>query len=125
MASEELVTTCGATSGLQLVSTVLLEKNGIVFVEDPTYFISSSILAKDLGLKVVPVPMVRDGIDIAALEKAVLKEAEDEINQINNDADSSFKEALNEFSDLPEEEFLNEKTGVIRTGMVTYQIFCS
>ena len=77
MASEELVTTCGATSGLQLVSTVLLEKNGIVFVEDPTYFISSSILAKDLGLKVVPVPMARDGIDIAALEKAVLKEKEE------------------------------------------------
>merc|ERR1711884_890034 len=52
--------------------------------------------------------------DIAA-EKAALKEAEDEINQINNDADSPFKEALNEFSDLPEEEFLKEKTGVIRT----------
>ena len=57
--------------------------------------------------------------DIAA-EKAALKEAEDEINQINNDADSPFKEALNEFSDLPGEEFLKEKTGVIRTGMVTY-----
>ena len=62
--------------------------------------------------------------DIAA-EKAALKEAEDEINQVNNDADSPFKEALNEFSDLPEAEFLEEKTGVIREGMVTYQTFCS
>ena len=62
--------------------------------------------------------------DIAA-EKAVLKEAEDEINQVNNDADSPFKEALNEFSELPEEEFLEEKTGVIREGMVAYQTFCS
>jgi len=71
--SEELVTTCGATSGLQLSATVLLNKNGVVFVEDPTYFISSSILAKDLGLKVVPVPMAKDGIDIEELKKAVLK----------------------------------------------------
>ena len=74
MAIEELVTTCGATSGLQLLATVLLDKNGIVFVEDPTYFISSSILAKDLGLKVVPVPMAKDGIDIEELKKAVLME---------------------------------------------------
>jgi len=72
--SEELVTTCGATSGLQLLATVLLDKNGIIFVEDPTYFISSSILAKDLGLKVVPVPMAKDGIDIEELKKSVLKE---------------------------------------------------
>ena len=74
MTSEELVTTCGATSGLQLLATVLLDKNGVVFVEDPTYFISSSILAKDLGLKVVPVPMAKDGIDIEELKQAVLKE---------------------------------------------------
>jgi len=74
VASEELVTTSGATSGLQLLATVLLDKNGIVFVEDPTYFISSSILAKDLGLKVVPVPMAEDGIDMEELKKAVQRE---------------------------------------------------
>ena len=72
----------------------------------------------DDEFNIVEAPNLSDE-DIAA-EKAALKEAEDEINQVNNDADSPFKEALNEFSDLPGEEFLKEKTGVIRTGMVTY-----
>ena len=58
-------------------------------------------------------------------EKARLQEMEDEINQNNNDADSPFKEALNEMSDLPKDEFIKEKTGVIREGMVTNQTFCS
>ena len=53
-------------------------------------------------------------------ERAKLQEEEDEINENNNDPDSPFKEALNEWSDLSDEEFLKEKTGVIRTGMVTY-----
>ena len=46
-------------------------------------------------------------------EKARLQEMEDEINQNNNDANSTFKEALNEWSDLPKEEFLKEKTGMV------------
>ena len=58
-------------------------------------------------------------------ERAKLQEEEDEINENNNDPDSPFKEALNEWSDLSDEEFLKEKTGVIRPGMVTNQTFCS
>merc|ERR1719400_2242001 len=50
-------------------------------------------------------------------EKARLQEKEDETNQNNNDADSPFKEALNEMSDLPQDEFITEKTGVIREEM--------
>ena len=78
---EELLTTCGATSGIQLAATVLLDRKGVVFVEDPTYFISLSILCKDLGLKVVPVPMTEEGIDVSELEKAVLKEREGIVSQ--------------------------------------------
>ena len=77
----------------------------------------------DDEFNIIEAPNLSDE-DIAA-EKATLKEAEDEINQVNNDADSPFKEALNEFSDLPGEEFLKEKTGVIREGMVTYVPICS
>jgi len=50
-------------------------------------------------------------------ERAKLQEEEDEINENNNDPDSPFKEALNEWSDLSDEEFLKEKTGVIRPEM--------
>ena len=46
--------------------------------------------------------------DIEA-EEAMLQEMEDEINKNNNDPDSPFKEALNEWPDLPVEEFLKEK----------------
>ena len=58
-------------------------------------------------------------------ERARLKEMEDEINQNNNDPDSTFEEALNAWSDLPKEEFLKEKTGMIMPGIVTYKTFCS
>merc|ERR1719400_80916 len=47
-----------------------------------------------------------------AEEEARLEEIEDEINKNNNDPDSTFKEALEEWSDLPKEEFLKEKTGL-------------
>merc|ERR1712079_84142 len=57
-----------------------------------------------------------------AAEEARLKEVEDEINKNNNDPDSTFKEALEPWSDLPKEEFLKEKTGMIMPGMVTNQL---
>ena len=53
--------------------------------------------------------------DIEA-EEAMLQEMEDEINKNNNDPDSPLEEALDEWPDLPVEEFLKEKTGVIRPG---------
>jgi histidinol-phosphate/aromatic aminotransferase/cobyric acid decarboxylase-like protein len=46
--TENLVVTAGSTSGLHLVSTILLEPGAVVFVEDPTYFIALEIFAKDL-----------------------------------------------------------------------------
>ena len=55
-----------------------------------------------------------------AEEEARLKEMEDEINKNNNDPDSTFEEALNPWSDLPKEEFLKEKTGMVMPpGMAT------
>ncbi len=46
--TENLVVTAGSTSGLHLVSTILMEPGAVVFVEDPTYFIALEIFAKDL-----------------------------------------------------------------------------
>ena len=57
-------------------------------------------------------------------ERARLKEMEDEINQNNNNPNSTFKEALNAWSDLPKEEFLKEKTGMVMQGTVSNQTFC-
>ena len=58
-------------------------------------------------------------------ERARLKEMENEINQNNNDPNSTFEEALNEWSDLPKEEFLKEKTGMVLPGVATSIILLS
>ena len=53
VAEDRLVQTCGATHGLHLAaSTLLSSTNGVVFVEDPTYFIALDVF-QDLKLKVV------------------------------------------------------------------------
>ena len=52
--SDRLLLTSGATQGLHLIaSTQLNMKEGVVFVENPTYFLALDILANDVGLKVV------------------------------------------------------------------------
>ena len=73
MDSCELIATSGATSGLSLVASILLDRQGTVFVENPTYFIASKILQGDHGLNVVPVDLNEDGIDCDKLEQAVIK----------------------------------------------------
>lgn len=70
--ADNLVLTCGATHGLQLAASTLLPPGqGIIFVENPTYFIALDILQDDLGHRPVPVRMESDGIDINALEDAI------------------------------------------------------
>ena len=43
---------------------------GTVFMEAPSYFIASQMLAKDLGNKIVNVPMANDhtGVDLDVFE---------------------------------------------------------
>jgi DNA-binding transcriptional MocR family regulator len=46
--SDNLVLTCGATNGLHLASTTLLNNVDkiVIFVECPTYFIATDVLKK-------------------------------------------------------------------------------
>ena len=71
---DELVLTTGATNGLFLACSVLLDTNAVVFVENPTYFIALKILAGDLGFRIKPIPLNKDGIDWKDLERQVEKE---------------------------------------------------
>merc|ERR1712168_1416727 len=73
---EELVLTTGATNGLHLSVSCLVEKGGVVFVENPTYFIALDILNNDLGLEVVPVNMTDEGVDVESLESKIQSAAE-------------------------------------------------
>ena len=53
VAEETLIQTCGATHGLHLAASTLLSNSaGVVFVEDPTYFIALDIF-QNLKMKAV------------------------------------------------------------------------
>ena len=68
---DQLILTTGATNGLHLAVSSLVKRGGLVFVENPTYFIALDILKKDLGLEVVPVDMTEDGVDVESLESKI------------------------------------------------------
>ncbi len=72
--SGSLFATGGATAGLWLCASVLLRRSSVVFVESPTYFIALDILRGDLGHRVVPVRMERDGVDVKELERKIVEE---------------------------------------------------
>ena len=71
---DTLVLTTGATNGLFVTCSLLVDRQAVIFVENPTYFIALEILAKDLGFKVVSIPMTSEGIDWKTLEVKVAEE---------------------------------------------------
>ena len=66
--SSNLFLTSGATHGLHLLSTTLLDlKNAVAFVENPTYFLALDVLSDDLGMKIVPFEQ-----DLLKLEQSIV-----------------------------------------------------
>ena len=51
---ENLLLTCGATHGLHLVYSLLLDKGDTIFIEDPTFFTSMQILRVDFRMNLIP-----------------------------------------------------------------------
>lgn len=65
---QELMTVTGVTQGMDLVLRSMLRPGDAVLVEDPAWFLVFGLL-RSLGVRVVPVPRLRDGPDIQALEQ--------------------------------------------------------
>jgi DNA-binding transcriptional MocR family regulator len=65
-APEQIVTTVGVTQALDLVARELCRPGDTVFVEDPAWFLMFGSFAA-LGLKVVGIPRLSDGPDVARL----------------------------------------------------------
>lgn len=63
---EQIVTTAGVTQALDLVARHFLQPGDVIFVDDPAWFLMFGTFAT-LGAKVVGIPRLADGPDIARL----------------------------------------------------------
>ncbi|XP_035786406.1 uncharacterized protein YER152C-like isoform X2 [Anopheles albimanus] len=69
----DLVQTSGATSGLHLILSTLVDLAGVVFVDEYTYMIALTLISQFSTMKIVSVPLQNDGPDMARLEELVQK----------------------------------------------------
>jgi len=67
---EQLVVTSGASFGLMVLCQLFARPGQALFTADPCYFISRDIF-RDAGLRIVSVDSDEDGMDMAALERAL------------------------------------------------------
>ncbi|MDB5729539.1 MAG: PLP-dependent aminotransferase family protein [Noviherbaspirillum sp.] len=65
-APEQIVTTCGVTQGLDVIARHFAQPGDTIFVDDPAWFLMFGSFTT-LGAKVVGVPRLPDGPDIAKL----------------------------------------------------------
>ena len=63
---EQIVTTAGVTQALDLVARHFLQPGDVIFVDDPAWFLMFGSFAT-MGAKVVGIPRLADGPDIARL----------------------------------------------------------
>ena len=71
---DNLILTCGASHGLQLLLNTVLSPNGIIFVEEVTYMIALDAFKQFPLMKIVTVPMKNDIVDLDMLEKIIVEE---------------------------------------------------
>lgn len=64
---EQIVITSGSQEALQLVTTLLAKPGDTIAVEMPTYF-GALQLFQSLGMKIIPIPVDKDGLRIDVLE---------------------------------------------------------
>ena len=50
---EDLILTCGASHGLQLILNSFIEPDGVIFVEELTYMIAIAVFKEFPGMKIV------------------------------------------------------------------------
>ncbi|XP_043256125.1 2-aminoadipate transaminase-like [Colletes gigas] len=71
---ENLILTCGASHGIQLLLNTVLSPNGVIFVEEVTYMIALDVFKQFPLMKIVTVPMKNDNVDLDAFEKIIAEE---------------------------------------------------
>lgn len=69
--SEDLIITTGATQGLHFVLSILIDFGGYIFVDEFTYMIALDSMKQFTSLRIVPVKLTADGVDLKDLEEKV------------------------------------------------------
>ncbi|KAH8303025.1 hypothetical protein KR044_013321 [Drosophila immigrans] len=69
--SEDLIITTGATQGLHFVLSTLIDFNGYIFVDEFTYMIALDSMRHFTTLKIIPLKLNADGVDLEDLEAKV------------------------------------------------------
>lgn len=63
--------TTGATQGLHLILSTLVDLSGVIFVDEVTYMIALQCIRQFPSLKIVSVPLTADGVDVTRLRQLV------------------------------------------------------
>lgn len=66
-----MILTSGATQGLYLTLTTLVDFEGVIFVDEVTYLCALRIMAQFPTMKVVAIPLTNDGVDVFRLRELV------------------------------------------------------
>lgn len=61
--------TAGATNGIHLILTTLIDLGGFVFLDEVTYMIALEAISAFKSIKIIPVKLNNDGVDIDDLER--------------------------------------------------------
>ena len=69
--SEDIFITSGATQGLHVILSTLIDFEGYIFVDEVTYMIALDTIKQFYTLNIIPVKLNEDGVDLEMLEKLV------------------------------------------------------
>lgn len=69
----DLVLSGGATSGMLHILATLIDFNGIVFLDEATYMIALESIRDFATLKIVPVKLNDNGVDLDDLEQKIIQ----------------------------------------------------
>lgn len=69
--ADDMIVTAGATQALNVLTHLLFSNGDLVFMEDPTYFLSIRMLESEHGMKYASVPVDDEGIVPSELEKVL------------------------------------------------------
>uniref|UniRef100_A0A182QW08 Aminotransferase class I/classII large domain-containing protein n=1 Tax=Anopheles farauti TaxID=69004 RepID=A0A182QW08_9DIPT len=67
----DLVQTSGATNGLHLILSTLVDLTGVIFVDEYTYMIALETISQFNTMKLVPVPLDEDGPNVTTLKTLI------------------------------------------------------